>query len=263
MVPAAKALRRYLAVAFAALVVACDGTSSGGSGPEQDAAAARPVEMTVFAASSLTDAFTGMAELFEQRHPDARVKLNFLGSSELASQIVHGAPADVFASADEANVEVVEQAGLSAGRTRVFARNRLAIAVAHGNPKGISGLGDLQDEDLSVALCHADCPAGAYALEALQKANVQVSADSLEIEVRAVVNRVALGEADAGIVFSSDLSGDDPRVEGVEIPRADNVVAEYALVRLEGAPPQAQELVELVLSPAGQGILSDHGFLPR
>jgi molybdate transport system substrate-binding protein len=210
--------------------------------------------VTVFAAASLTDAFEQIATEFD----GVDVEFNFLASSDLATQIVEGARADVFASADETNLRKVTDEGLAEDPV-VFAQNRLAIAVQEGNPQGISGLADLEDPGLVVALCNDECPAGRYALEIFDAARITVEPDSFEADVRGVLTRVGLGEADAGLVYVTDITA-DPAVEVVAIPDEDNVIATYPIVTLEGAPQEATEFVDLVLSDAGQEILGAYGF---
>ena len=214
--------------------------------------------ITVFAAASLTDAFGEMSEVFLEENENVEVEFNFLASSDLATQIIEGAPADVFASADEANMDNVVAEGLATDPV-VFVENRLSIAVQQGNPKSIATLEDLETQDLVVALCNEECPAGRYALEIFDNAGVTVEPDSLEADVRGVLTRVGLGEADAGLVYITDIAA-DPEVEGVDIPEDVNVVATYPIAPIEGAPQAASDFVEFVLSEPGRRILSDYGF---
>jgi molybdate transport system substrate-binding protein len=237
-----------LAVAMAA--AACgDGESSAAQGDD----------ITIFAASSLTDAFTQIGKGFESNH-DASVTFNFLASSDLATQIQQGADADVFASADEPNMETVVKAGLVEGDPRVFVHNILEIVVRAGNPARIRGLQDLRNDDLVVSLCAEECPAGRYALQVFDNAGVQIEPDSLETEVKGVVARVASGEADAGIVYATDIEAAAGIVEGVEIPEGVNVVADYPIATLKGSPAAAAEFVDYVVSVEGRNVLRDHGF---
>jgi molybdate transport system substrate-binding protein len=240
-------LRAAPLLAFVFAVAACsDGSGSSGSSDSHT--------VTVFAAASLTDAFEEIARGLD----DLDVEFNFLASSDLAAQIIEGAPADVFASADEANMARVVDEGL-AGDPMVFAENRLSIAVPEGNPGGIESLSDLDDPDLVVALCNAQCPAGRYAIEAFESADISVEPDSLEADVRGVLTRVGLSEADAGVVYATDIAA-DPDVEGVDIPEEDNVVATYPIVALDDAPEEASEFVNYVRSESGERILTDFGF---
>ena len=249
--------RRVLAALLGVLLVfaACSSDEpTGGEGDE----ASEPISITVFAAASLTDSFGEMSEVFTEENENVEVDFNFLASSDLATQIIEGAPADVFASADQTNMDNVVAEGLATDPI-VFVENRLSIAVQQGNPKSIATLEDLENEDLVVALCNEECPAGRYALEIFDAAGVTVEPDSLEADVRGVLTRVGLGEADAGLVYVTDIAT-DPDVEGVNIPEDVNVIATYPIAPIEGAPQAAADFVEFVLSESGRQILSDYGF---
>ena len=242
-------MRRLLTlVSLTVLLPACSDPTSG------------PRQLIVFAAASLTDAFETLGDAYTQRHPGVEVMFNFASSSQLAGQVREGAPADVFASADERQMAAV--ADLVNGEPRTFARNRLEIAVEKGNPLGIRGLADLANPDLKLVLAGETVPAGRYAAQALQKAGVQVTPVSREVDVRAVLAKVALGEADTGIVYATDIVVGSGSVDGVEIPDAQNVTAIYPIAVLADAPnpDAAQEFVDFVLSPQGQDILAQHGF---
>jgi len=186
---------------------------------------------------------------------------NYAGSQTLASQIAQGAQADVFASADTAHMKTLQDAGLLADPPRVFAHNRLEIAVERGNPKGIHSLADLARSGLVVVLADPSVPAGKYAQQALAKAGVTVHPASLEPQVTGVLSKVALGEADAGIVYVSDIvtSGN---VDGLAIPDAQNVIADYPIARLNATPNKsgAEAFIAYVLSSQGQAILVRAGF---
>ena len=184
------ALVGVVALLVVTLVAAC-GTGSATSSADG------PHELNVFAAASLTEAFTELGERFTAEHPGVTVAFNFAGSNDLVTQLQQGAPADVLATADAGNME--EAASLT-GAPQAFAGNELVIAVEPGNPEGISGLADLAGEDLKVVLAAPEVPAGKYAQEALAKAGVTVQPVSLEVSVKGVVTKVSLGEADAGIV---------------------------------------------------------------
>jgi molybdate transport system substrate-binding protein len=254
--------RRWLAALTAALMAtACGSGAATGEGPR---AAAGDVsgELLVFAAASLTDAFAELGAAFVDANPAVEVVFNHAGSQTLASQIVEGAPADVFASADRAQMDAVDDAGNLGGEAATFAANLLAIAVEPGNPLGIDGLADLADPDLVLVLPVEEVPAGRYARQALDAAGVAVAPSSLERDVRAALAKVELGEADASIVYVSDLVAADGRADGVTIPAEHNVRATYPVAVLADAPnPAAAEaFVALVLSDAGQEILTAHGF---
>ena len=220
--------------------------------------------VTVFAAASLTNAFQDIGRAFEQANPGTSVSFNFAGSPTLVTQLFQGASADVFASADSENMARLVDSGLMRGTPRVFTRNLLQITVARGNPKSIAGLADLARADVVTVLCAPAVPCGAYAREALAKAGVSVSPRSNEANVRAVVGRVASGEADAGIAYVTDVLA-DARVEGIVIPDGQNVVAEYPLAVLQDAanPAAAEAFVAFVQGPQGQAVLGRYGFLPR
>lgn len=238
-----------VAVAFAALT-ACSG------GDEARDGGARP---TILAASSLKGVFEALATAA----PPPRPALSFAGSGRLAVQVREGVGADVIATADEPTLAALDEAGLLDGSPTVFATNTLAIAVATGNPKKVRTLADLGRRDLTVVLASPAVPAGRYASEVLAQAGVEASPASLEDSVGAVAARVAAGEADAGIVYVTDVDG-RPGLSGVAIPAAANVVARYPIAVLAGGPrPQAaRRFVAFVLSAAGRRLLVAAGFGP-
>lgn len=241
-----------LAVTATMLVsVAC------GAGGDDDRA------ITVFAAASLSDAFAEMADAFEEADSDVQVRLNFAGSSSLREQILQGAPADVFASANEANMDaLVEDGSVTAPRT--FATNRLQIVVPAGNPGGIDDLGDLADGDLLVGLCAVEVPCGDFSRQAFALAGVTPSPDTEEPDVRALLTKVEEGELDAAVVYRTDVIAAGDRVEGIEIPSTQNVVATYPIAGVVASDrgTDADRFVEFVLGPVGQSILADAGFGP-
>lgn len=220
-------------------------------------------DLTVFAAASLTDAFTELGEAFEAENPDVAVTFSLASSSDLVNQINEGAPADVFASADEANMTKLTDEDRAAGEPSTFATNSLQIIVEPGNPQGVTGLQDLADNpDLIVVSCAPEVPIGAYTQEVFANAGVQVELDSLEENVRAVVDKVVIGEADAGVVYATDVTAAGDDAEGVEIPADVNIVAEYPIAVTEDAPnPDAAAAFEAyVLGPEGQAVLAAYGF---
>jgi molybdate transport system substrate-binding protein len=239
---------------LALLAAGCGGDGDGGTGGGQ-------TEIKVFAAASLTAAFNQLGERYAAANPGTRVTFNFAGSQALATQIRQGAPADVFASADVANMGKVEDL---VSRPQVFASNRLQIVVETGNPKGVAGLADLARGDLKVVLAAPEVPAGRYAEQALDEAGVAVEPVSLEENVKAVVGKVSLGEADAGVVYVTDVTAGGDKVEGVDIPADQNVPATYpiATVKAGERQRQAQAFVDLVRSAEGQRVLQSFGFLP-
>jgi molybdate transport system substrate-binding protein len=243
------------------MLAGCVGTAAGTPAATPEATVSGDV--VVFAAASLTDAFGELAAAFAEQHPEAEVIPNFAGSQQLAGQIVGGAAADVFASADQRQMEVVGDAGLLGGEPQVFAANLLEIAVEPGNPLGLAGLADLANPDLAVVLAAPEVPAGHYTQEVLTAAGLAITPASLEVDVRAVLSRVALGEADAGIVYRTDIVAAGGKVDGVEIPPGQNAPAAYPIAALANAPNArgAQAFLTFVLSAEGRAILDRHGFL--
>lgn len=231
---------------------------------DSTAAPTRPTgTIQVFAATSLTEAFTAMGKDFERAHRGAKVAFNFAASSALAQQLTDGAPADVFASADEATMAKVEAA---TSTPRDFARNRLTILVAPENPKAVQGLRDLARADLTVVLCAPEVPCGKYAKVALDKAGVTVKASSLEDNVKGVVSRVTLGEADAGIVYVTDAKAAAGQADAVGIENASDpdVEAVYPIAVTADTTHAAlaEAWVTYVLSTKGHAALRRFGFLP-
>jgi molybdate transport system substrate-binding protein len=243
-------------VAVGALSSACGANAPTGGSPNAPSGT-----ITVFAAASLNAAYTVIGKQFEKSHPGTSVALTFAGSSTLVSQIQQGAIGDVFASADQPNMQKLIQAGLTAESPIVFARNDLEIAVGKGNPKHITSLADLARSGLLVVLCAPAVPCGHYAAQVLQKAGVSVKPASQEADVKAVLTKVALGEADAGVVYVTDLKAAGATVEGVAIPAAVNVVAEYPIVILKDSQNRAlaRAFVSYVLTD-GRQTLARYGF---
>jgi molybdate transport system substrate-binding protein len=245
--------------------------SFGGPGPT-GAVGTDPIELRVFAASSLREAFTEIAALFEKENADARVVLNLAGSAELASQILNGAQADVFASADAGNLDKVAAAGL-ARPARIFARNAPVVVVSRDAAATVRTFADLPRAD-RIVLGAAEVPIGRYSREILDRAARRYGPDfrrrveqrvvSNELNVRQVLAKVTLGEADAAIVYRTDAATADDRVRVVEIPAELGVVAEYPIAVLVAAPQPtlAEAWVALVLSARGQRALTERGFLP-
>ena len=219
--------------------------------------------VTVFAAASLTAAFTEIGDAFMVENPDATVTFNFAASSELVTQIGEGAPADVFASADSSNMTKLTDAGNNRSESVVFATNLAEIIVGPGNPRGITGVADLANPDLIVVLCAPEVPCGKYASKVFEQAGVSVTPKSLEENVKAVVTKVTLGEADAGIVYLTDVTAAGDKAEGVEIPADINVVAEYPIAVTKDAPNAegAQAFVDFVNGEQGRKILASYGFV--
>ena len=235
-------MRRGALLAAALLVSGCAGAASDEG------------SLTVFAASSLQDVFRAEAAAF----PRGPVTFSFAGSGQLAAQVVAGAPADVLATADATSVRAARTPG------RVFARNLLQIAVRPGNPKRVRGLADLARRDLVVVLASPSVPAGRYAARALARAGVRVRPASLEDSVRGALTKVVAGEADAALVYATDVRAAASRVSGVDVPAAQNEPAAYYAAPVRGSmhPDRAREFVAFLLSAKGRAILRAAGFLP-
>jgi molybdate transport system substrate-binding protein len=250
-------IRRAAVLTLAAtLLTACTGSKA------QPASGDAPTgTLTVFAASSLTDVFTGFGTAMEDQQPGLHVRFNFAASSALATQIVQGAPADVFASANEAQMAVVTDAGLAADPA-VFTSNVLRIAVPAGNPGHVTGLADFARPDLTLALCAPQVPCGAAAQQVFAAAGITPEPDSLEEDARAALTKVQLGEVDAALVYASDVKAAGSKVEGIDFPQAEQAVNEYPICTLKATrnPAAARAFVDMVRSPAGQQALADAGF---
>ena len=215
--------------------------------------------LTVLAAASLSESFKELGTAFEAKHPGSKVTFSFDSSSALAAQANNAAPADLFASADQANMKKVTDAGNATG-PKVFAHNKLAIIVAKGNPKKVKSLADFTK--VSFVLCAPEVPCGKYGLEALSKAAVKAQPKSLETNVKGVVTKVTSGEADAGIGYVSDAKAASANTEGIEIPDALNVIAEYpmAVLKQSANSALAQELLDFILGTEAQAVLAKYGF---
>jgi len=252
-----KALGAFTATAL--LLAACGNASQ----PASPTGVGLSGSITVFAASSLTAAFTTIGTDFQKAHPGTMIHFAFAGSSTLVAQVQQGAIGDVFASADESNIQKLVNAGLTAGSPSIFARNKLQIVVQAGNPKHVTGLADLSRSGLVVVLCAPAVPCGRYAGQALQKANVIVTPASEEADVKSVVTKVVLGEADAGIVYVTDVKAAGAQVQGVDIPDPLNVIADYPIVVLKDSQNVALAKAFIgYIHANGPRTLARYGFLP-
>ena len=251
-------LRVLLAAVGVAFLAGCGGggDAAGGEG------AAEPRVLNVFAAASLTDVFTALEGRFETENPGVEVRLNFGGSSDLAQQIVNGAPADVFAAANESTMRTVADAGLVDGQPTVFATNVLQIATPPGNPKGVASFADLARPDVTVVVCAPQVPCGSATERIEQATGVALSPVSEEPDVRSVLGKVETGNADAGLVYVTDVRSAGGAVEGVSFPESDRAVNSYPIAALTDAPePElARSFVELVTGEFGRKTLEDAGF---
>lgn len=256
---------RVRLVATVAAVLALAGC--GGSGPGGTASASASGKLsgtlTVFAAASLTEPFDAQRQMLRRRDPHLSVTFSFAGSQLLSQQILQGAPADVFASADEKNMQKLVDAHL-VDPPRVFAHNKLEIAVRPGNPKHVTSLRDLARNDLGVVLADASVPAGNYSRQALAAAGVTVHPKSLELDVKSALAKVASREADATIVYVSDVRSAGRSVAGVAIPDPQNVVAVYTAAVLTRSTNQAaaRAFLDDLVSGSGREALAAAGLLP-
>jgi len=240
-------------------------------------AAQGPSTLTVFAAASLTEPFSRLGRSFEAAHPGTTVRFNFTGSQQLVLQIQEGAEADVFASADERWMQTAKDSGLVEGEPVLFARNELVVIVPVANPAGIKRLQDLSHSGVKLVIAAEAVPVGHYTREMLAKLSSQpgfgskygqqvlANVASYEENVKGVVAKVQLGEADAGVVYRSDATGSvASQLTTLEIPEASNVIASYPIAVVRGAdsPELAKAFVDLVESATGQESLKKAGFIP-
>jgi molybdate transport system substrate-binding protein len=266
-----------LAGVLPVLALAASGCRSAGlNGAAAPASTALGSQLSVFAAASLTDAFSELGTLFTAAHPGVTVSINFAGSSQLEQQLAQGAAGDVFASAGPAPMAALEAGGqVAEGAALVFATNQLVVIVPAGNPGGLTALADLARPGLRVVLAAPEVPAGQYSAQFLAQAatdpalgpdfaaGVLDNVASYETSVRAVLSKVSLGEADAGIVYTSDAASQSGQAVGqIAIPDQVNVTATYPIAVLSDSqnPTAAQSFVNLVLGATGQAVLARHGF---
>lgn len=257
-------LRRWVAgmVAGGLLLAGC-GSNEGSqsSGPESSAAPQR-VAVTVLAAASLTDVFGQLKPAFEKANPGADLQFSFGGSSDLAQQIVNGAPADVFASANTKQMDVVSKAGLVQGKPQEFTTNVLTIVVPPGNPKGIKSFADLARPGVTEVVCAPQVPCGSATEKIEKSTGVQLSPASEEPDVRSVLSKVEAGEADAGLVYVTDARTAEGKVQQIDFPEAKSAINQYPIATLKNAPRAqlAQAFEDFVLGPQGQQALKEAGF---
>jgi molybdate transport system substrate-binding protein len=248
-----------LSTMLLAALMACS-SKSPSSSPSQPSQASGSI--VVFAAASLKPAFTQISQQFKTDNPGSGVDFDFGGSSELATQLTQGATADVFASADTAQMDTVTKAGLLAGNPTNFASNTLVIVTAPANPKNIGSFADLAKPGLSVVICQRPVPCGSATQRIEDKTRVRLNPVSEELSVTDVLNKVTTGQADAGVVYVSDAHSAGNKVTTVNFPEAAGAVNVYPIGVLKKAPKAtlAQKFVALVTSDAGQKILAQSGF---
>ena len=258
----------YLSLVLALLLAGC-GSSSPASAPDSESQT-----LTVFAAASLTDAFTEIGKNFELANPGVTVTFNFAGSQALRMQIDEGAPADIFASANKTEMDaLVTSAHVQQGIPQIFLNNRLIVILPAENSAGLASLADLAKPGIKLVVASEEVPVGKYARQVLEQMNDQFGSDfkdkvlanvvSNEDNVKQVVAKVQLGEADAGIVYASDaVVAHD--LKTIEIPKELNIIAEYPVAPLANSPRSdlAMVFISYLLSPDGQSVLQKWGFAP-
>ncbi|MEU1986164.1 molybdate ABC transporter substrate-binding protein [Nocardia sp. NPDC019395] len=248
------------AAVLVTVLAGCAGDPAGDSG--DGAGDGIHGTVTVFAAASLTEAFTTLGEQFEEAHPGVDVVFSFAGSSALAEQIQQGAPADVFASAALRNMEDVVGSGDITAGPITFARNRLEIAVPKGNPGSISGLADFGRPEPRIALCAEQVPCGAAADKVFAAAGVAPKPDTREPDVKAVLTKVTLDEVDAALVYRTDVRAAGDKVTGIEFPESDKAINDYPIAPVAAAPnpAAAAAFVDFVMSPQARSVFTMAGF---
>lgn len=257
--PGRRAAAAALTAALLVPLAACandDGKTTGGDGKKS---AAPGADITVLAAASLTDVFKTAGAAYERAHPGTRITFSFAGSQELVAQVSQGSPADVLVTADTKSMDRVRA---DTGTPTVIAKNRLVIATGKGNPFQVDELKDLADPRLKVVLAAPEVPAGKYSRKVLDAQRITVQPVSQEPSVRAVLSKVELGEADAGLVYKTDAESAKDKVDAVAIPDAQNAIAQYPAATLKDAEnaEAAAAFVAWLSSPEGQQILQDAGF---
>ncbi|WP_432848151.1 molybdate ABC transporter substrate-binding protein [Amycolatopsis sp. CA-161197] len=265
---------KKLAIAVAAVALfagACSSNdqastspNSGGPAVPSPAGSSATGTLTVFAAASLTESFNELGKEFEAAHPGVTVKFDYEGSSALVQKLDNGAKADVFASADQANMDKAVQGGVIDGQPTVFATNKLAIAVAKGNPKGIKTFSDLTKAGLTVVVCAQQVPCGAATKKVEDNTHVTLKPASEETDVKQVLAKVQSGDADAGLVYVTDATSAADKVDKVDFPESSGAINSYPIAVVKDAPQAAlaKEFNDFVLGAQGKAELTKIGFGP-
>ncbi|MFC7622799.1 molybdate ABC transporter substrate-binding protein [Microlunatus sp. GCM10028923] len=256
-------IRKAGLAAAVLLIMAVAGCAPAGSpsGAASSPAAGPAGELTVLAAASLTESFTTIGHDFEAANPGTKITFSFGSSATLATQVTAGAPADVFAAANESTMQTVADAGLATD-PQPFVTNTLQIAVPPGNPAKITGLADFADPARRIALCATEVPCGAAAQQVFRKAGLEPAPDTLEEDVKAALQKVRLGEVDAALVYRTDVIAAGADVEGIAFDEAASAVNTYPICALAESrnPELAAAFVAHVRGPDGQAVLSRAGF---
>jgi len=255
-------MKRWCTTLAALLLVTATAACSDDDPDAADPGGDAGTTLTVFAAASLTSSFEQLGESFEKSHEGVQVDFNFAGSSDLVAQVQSGAPADVLASADEANMEKLTADDLQGSDPELFATNTLEIATPPDNPADVQSLEDLADPDINLVICAPEVPCGAASQSVAEAAGVTLEPDSEEQSVTDVLGKVTSGEADAGLVYVTDVITAGDAVQGIELPESASVVNSYPIATVADSENAdlAQEFVDLVLSDEGQQVLADAGF---
>ena len=237
-------------------------TSKAASAGSSAASSAGTTSITVFAAASLQGSFTQIGKQFEAAHPGTHVTFSFGPSSGLATQIIDGAPASVFASAAPANMTQVVKAGDTAQAPSNFAANKMEVAVPPANPAGVTSVSSLSNSAVKVALCQPQVPCGTVAAEVFKNAGITVTPVTLQPDVKSVLTQVELGNVDAGMVYVTDVKAAGTKVKGVPVPAGENASTLYPIATLHAATDRtvANEFVSYVTGPQGQRVLAMDGF---